>query len=244
MKYLGFVSGNGDVWHGYADILVKRSVVKIAYKTDDGDGSGEPLNKRRRTESTEDEEDAFSDESCEFENIDEVKKDVIDSHTLSQGLAQTIVNAFCEAKKDSALSNLFIPSFITTGQNLKICMYNCDIDRLVMTKNLDLFLVEDHGSVPFLNLKTIMCLWYVLNFDIAFDTMEPESEALLEFLKKYYKSNFEELAGHQYSAYKENCTKPMTAKMGRRGCQDYQYEISPDFFCEPCCICCKKNDYE
>lgn len=204
---------------------MKRSIVKIGLENDE-DGGGEPLNKRMRTGSTGCDDGSASDESYDSDSSVEVKKDVIGSHAISQGLAQTIVNGFCEAKNNQSLSRSFIPSFIATGENIRICMYNCCIDRLIMTKDLDLFFSECDSSVPILNFKTVLSVWFTLNFDFYFDKIDPESESALEFLQWYKKSNFKEHAGLKYSMYKENCTKPMTTKATEKR---INYEIGSEF---------------
>ena len=209
--------GNGSVWHGYADILVKGSVVKLNLEDSDddddnadhdvlGDESGEPVQKRMRIGSIGYDGNS-TDES--FDSIVEVKKDVIDTRAMSQGLAQTIVNAFCEVKKNPSMSNTFIPSFIATGKSIRITMYNCEIDRLIMSEDLKLFSV-DKESQPILNVSTILSVWYALNFDIFIDKINPESEIYKEFLTVYKKSNFIKHARHKISVYRENCDKPMT----------------------------------
>ncbi|XP_060565431.1 uncharacterized protein LOC132724568 [Ruditapes philippinarum] len=103
--------GNGSVWHGDADILVKRSVIKISCDDDLDNGSGEPEKKRIKIGSIGDDDNSTSDES--FDSTIEVKRDVISTRAMSQGLAQTIVNAFCEVKKSPSLCNTFNSSFIT-----------------------------------------------------------------------------------------------------------------------------------
>lgn len=198
--------------HLYADILVRRSIVKIKLEDDEEDGSGEPLHKKMRIGSTEDNEGSDSDESSDSDSIVEVKKELTGSHAISQGLAQTIVNGFCEVKKNPSLSRSFVLSFVATGQNLRIFMHNCGKDRLIMTNDLDLFFSESSRSVPILDFKTILSVRYTLKFDI-FDKMEPESESSLEFLQFYNKLNFKEQAGLKYSTYKENCTKPKKGKV-------------------------------
>ena len=200
---------------------MNRSIVKIAVKEDEEDSSVEPLHKRMRTGSTEDDDGSSSDESHDSDSIGEVKMDIIGSRAISQGLAQTIVNCFCEVKRNPSLLRCFIPSFIATRHTVRICMYNCGIDRLIMTKDKDLFLAKG-----ILNCKTILSLWYVLNFGTSFDKMDSDSPSFFELLQQYKKSNFEEQASQKYSIYKDCCTKPMTSKETEK---HMNYEISPKF---------------
>ena len=136
------IVGNSLVWHGYADIFVKRSIVKIAensnedtlddsYESSEELGSGEPSRKRRRTDSLGD--DSSSDESSIGSTIEVKKRDIDNQSALSQALAQTIVNAFCVANENNSFSNSFIPSFIATNRKVRICMYNCEQDVLFLT---------------------------------------------------------------------------------------------------------------
>jgi hypothetical protein len=115
---------------------VKGSVVKLSVNDENvDDGSGEPVHKRMRTGGIEG-DDSSQNESIDSDSTDEVKNDLTGIQVMSQGLVQTIVNAFCEVKKNPSLSNYFIPSFIATGKNIRITMYNCEIDRLIMSKDL------------------------------------------------------------------------------------------------------------
>jgi hypothetical protein len=222
---LFFFSGNGSVWHGDADILVKRSVIKISCDDDLDDGSGEPEKKRIKIGSVRDDDNSTSDES--FDSTVEVKRDVISTRAMAQGLAQTIVNAFCEVKKKPSLSNTFIPSFISNEKIIKMTLYNCEIDRLIMTKDLKLF-TYDNESKPILNFSTILSIWYALNFEIFIEN--PESEKYLE-LKE---SKIKEHARHKLSVYKDSCTKPFTPNEVEK---DVDFEIGFGGFCAPVSTC-------
>jgi hypothetical protein len=60
-----------------------------------------------------------SGECFDSDSVVEVKKDAINIHAVSQVLAQTIINAFAEVKKNKILSSSFIPSFIATSKLLE-----------------------------------------------------------------------------------------------------------------------------
>ena len=189
------------MWHGYADILVNRSVVKVTSEDDEENGRGEPLQKSMRTGSIGDDESSTSDEEYVCDSPVEVKQNAITSQAMSQILSQTIVNAFAEVNKDQELSNYFIPSFIVTSQVIRVTMYNCGLDYLLLSDDLDLF-IYDEGKVT-LNVTTILNLWYALNFENYFDKRS-------ELFPKCHTSNFKEQAGKRYKVYNEECTKPMT----------------------------------
>ncbi|XP_060560628.1 uncharacterized protein LOC132720493, partial [Ruditapes philippinarum] len=135
----GKLKSHGDVWHGHADILVKGSVVKVVSEendSDEEDGSSEPLQKKMRTESIEDDESSESGENYDSSVEKGEKKNGISDHALSQILAQTIVNAFAEVNNNQKLFSSFIPSLIATSKVIRITMYNCKLDSLIMTDDL------------------------------------------------------------------------------------------------------------
>ncbi|XP_060599655.1 uncharacterized protein LOC132753228 [Ruditapes philippinarum] len=156
---------NPDVWHGHADILVKRSVVKVVSEENDSneeDGSSKQLQKKMRTESIEDDESSESGEDYDSSVEKGEKMNAISDHALSQILAQTIVNAFAEVSNNQKLFSSFIPSFIATSKVIRITMYNCKLDSLIMTDYLDIFKVI--GPKRVLNLSTIFKYLVCLEF--------------------------------------------------------------------------------
>ncbi|XP_060586821.1 uncharacterized protein LOC132742418 [Ruditapes philippinarum] len=214
--------GNGDVWHGNADILVNGSVVKIG--AEDDNGSGEPVRKKmRRTESLRDDEteNTFSDESHVSDSVVET----IGCHATSQVLAQTIVNAFTEVNKERKLANSFIPSFIATSEVIRITMYNCGLDSLIMSADLDIFKYDRDKTT--LNVSTILNVWYALNFNNYFDE---RNELFPKFEILYKKSNFKELTDKVYKIYNEKCTKPMTETERNK---IIRFEISLESYASP-----------
>lgn len=129
----------------------------------------------------------------------------MNDRAVSQVLAQTIVNAFSEVNMNSTLSSCFIPSFLATSRAIRLIMYNCDLDSLIMSEDLKLFIVENNQVS--LDVSTILSIWNALNFQNNFDktkSLSPEFQAI------HHKSNFREQAGKKFGIYKEKCTKPMT----------------------------------
>lgn len=120
----------------------------------------------------------------------------------SQVLAQTIVNAFCNAKKNNSLSNLFIPSFLVKGSEVSFHMYNCDQDKL-LTSEPQMLCREDDVDVYKLNINTILYIWIALHFDI-FDSKVEE-----KLQENFPCSNFKAIVGSKYQIYKEKMTRPL-----------------------------------
>jgi hypothetical protein len=195
------ISGNGSVWHGFADLFVDKSIVKVAEVTDDTD---EPIEKRRKYDNYDDDSD--SGRSFESNSEFKVKRDCIGAKDISQGLAQTIVNAFCEVQKNVTLKNTFIPSFIISYKYIKIAMYYCELDRLILTPDLRLLVKLDAIQEPFLDFSTILTVWFALNFEIFVDKQEIFEEVMPV-------SNFQKLAGSRLPFYKNLCCKPMVEKV-------------------------------
>lgn len=95
-----------------------------------------------------------------------MKEDCIDARSIPQGLAQTIVNAFCETQKGHTQNKTFIPSFIASCKHIKITMYSCDLDRLLISPDLRLFVKLDVNQNIILDFSTVLSVWFALNFDI------------------------------------------------------------------------------
>jgi hypothetical protein len=144
---------------------VKRSVVKLEKRAYKEDGSGEPQHKKMRTECIGD----VSSSSYEFYDSIEEQKDAISGHAVSQVLAQTIVNAFSEVNKNRMLSSSFIPSFIATSKDIRIIMYNCELDSLIMSDDLKMFIYDDVIGKNTLNVSIFLSIWYALNFENYFE---------------------------------------------------------------------------
>ncbi|XP_060606107.1 uncharacterized protein LOC132758449 isoform X2 [Ruditapes philippinarum] len=214
--------GNGDVWHGYDDILVNRCLVKIGTEDNKVDGIDEPEDESGEEESS------TSDECYVSDSV--VKNDAKGYQTMSQALAQTIVNAFSEVNKNSELSCSFIPSFIATCKDIRITMYNSGFDSLIMSSNMKIFMSHDNKTI--LNISTILSVWYALNYDNFFDKVVEGDELFPQFHSEilYKKSNFKEQAGEMYEIYKEKCTKPMTET---KRDQDVVFKISTESFTGP-----------
>ena len=179
---------------------MKRCVVKIVTEDDKDDGSGEPPQKKMKTVGSEDGDSSSSDEHHICESQVEVKKDVFSCNAVSQILSQTIVNAFAEVNKNEELNSSFIPLFIASSKAIRVMMYNCELDSLILSDNLNIFM-HDNQVKTILNVTTILSVWYALNFESCIDN---SNKHLL------CKSNFKEQAGNKFGIYKENCTKPMT----------------------------------
>lgn len=229
------------MWHGNADILVDHSVVKVAEQTEaeavsseTGYNSdtleyqaGEPARKRIRTDHTG--SDGKNAESSEDEEILSTAVDLSGNdympngpnkisftkcrpnETLSQVLAQTVVNAFSQVKKRKELQNYFIPSFLASDRYVTIHMYN-PVDDVLLTQGQAMPLWQDTGE---LNRSNILCIWMALHM-LDFSRCSPGQADQSNF---YEKSNFHALVGNSLTEYKNNLAMPL----GRQESDDVHY---------------------
>ncbi|CAC5386264.1 unnamed protein product [Mytilus coruscus] len=208
--------GNPAYWHGYPDILLDRSTCTVKVDMDESCETEEtqeyewpePVAKKQRLlEQTNDtgeegsiltlKPDIFT--TCE----DQFFKTEI---TLRQSFAQTITNAFYQVKQKPKLQSLCFPSFLTADNKVRIIMYNCEQDRLYISKDMYLFdTLCDHG----LNVGTIVSIWLALNFE-NFQNEVDEEDLTAIALKK---SSFQEkLPDTALSVYKHQLYRHLPRK--------------------------------
>lgn len=237
---LFMLSGNIRVWHGDADILLDHSVVKIELctetdvATEDYSSSTleyqEPPPKKTRLDSS-----GSGDAECSRSGSEvgeqetllvEVKKgdnnympqgpkdiNIFDAkpiETLSQVLAQTIVNAFLQVKQKETVNNYFIPSFLASDKYVTIHMYN-PVTDVLLTQGEAMALFREDGKhlLP----GSILSIWMALNMGF-FSEYSP-----FQALKLYEKSLFHSLVpDHILEIYKEELTMPL-------GTQNRPYRI-------------------
>lgn len=182
--------GHNAVWYGQSDILVKRSIVKIHKDALDMLG-------------------ALSIDDCDEEldlsfcsNIVEIKTEDTKKKLKSfyQAIAQTIVNAFVEYGRDNSLFDKFIPSFLATEKTIRIIMYNCKFDKLLVSDEFDIWKPDRT-----LNLESMMLIWVALNryVDDSFETTK-------HLLQNTAESRFKEAVGEAYQFYLNGVTRPVT----------------------------------
>ena len=109
-----------------------------------------------------------------------------DNKTLSQVLAQTVVNAFFQVMANPYLSGYFIPSFLASDKHVTIHMYR-PFDDTLLTQ-AEAMPIITNGE---LHSNTILCIWLALNM-LNFPRGFPEQEDESEF---YPKSNFAHFVG-------------------------------------------------
>lgn len=112
----------------------------------------------------------------------------------SKVLAETIVNAFCSARRNKSMSNLFIPSFLVRESDASVHMYNCNEDKLITSAPLPLW--RKHKGESVLNINTILYIWIALHFDV-FDT-----SCTNKLQEHFPKSKFQTVVGDQYEIYR------------------------------------------
>ncbi|VDH92719.1 Hypothetical predicted protein [Mytilus galloprovincialis] len=203
--------GNHNVWHGHPDIRIDRCLVKIGTEVDEcGEDKFEneltdPVAKKVKIEDnvteTRDWDDSSELNGNVYNEIHMRKHNV--ENTLDQVFAQTITNAFYQAKDNPELKNLFIPSFLATDEKVQILMYNVENDRMLKSQDMELFSdTSDNG----LNNGTVICIWMALNFmDFQQKDLENEFEAI-----RFEKSGFQEnLPDDILSIYQSELTSPL-----------------------------------
>lgn len=192
--------GHKRVWHGIADIVLLKSVVKIS--TEDNDDSENDSDstvdlscasppKQRKTSGSESEEDSLT-------SIVEVKlQKSKNKKSKSQALSQCIVNAFCEAKRDKTLFDKFIPSFLATEEYIRIILYNCSSDILLLSEELPIWKEAE------LDTRTLLQVWLFLNFE-KFEVLAPGF-----IYEDMPSSQFKNVVRDVYSVYLEKVTRPL-----------------------------------
>jgi hypothetical protein len=210
------VLGHIDVWHGYADILVEKSSVKVVQVSSDEDESDESVAKKMkdgdgepgRQRSSDGDREPRQQRSPEGDDTSEESIDLNDTlsleetamnEALPQVFAQTIVNAFCEVKKNPKLEDYYIPSFLATTTTVSVHMYNCKRDRLFSSVDLPIF--DDSGKD--FNFGTIITIWLSLNFD-RLANIAPDDE--LE-IRGNPRCHFRSAVGDSYKLYQTELSK-------------------------------------
>ena len=158
------------------------------------DGDGEPRQQRSS------EGDDTSEEAIDLNDTMSVEETAM-NEALLHVFAQTIVNAFCEVKKNPKLEDYYIPSFLATATNVSVHMYNCKRDRLFSSVDLPIF--DDSGEE--LNFGTIVIIWLSLNFDRLANII-PDGE--LEE-RGNPRCNFKSAVGDSYKLYQTELSKPL-----------------------------------
>ncbi|XP_063397760.1 uncharacterized protein LOC134682093 [Mytilus trossulus] len=206
--------GNPDCWHGYSDILIDKSTVKVdidkSCETEETEEYEwpEPVAKKQRllekTNGTCGEGSIFTPKGDTFTMCED--QSFKTEKTLRQSFAQTITNAFYQVKQNPKIENLCIPSFLASDNKVRIIMYNCEQDRLYISEDMYLFdSLCDHG----LNVGTIVSIWLALNFE-TFQNEVDEKDLTAIALKK---SSFQEkLPDTVLSAYKHQLFRILPTK--------------------------------
>ncbi|VDI51996.1 Hypothetical predicted protein [Mytilus galloprovincialis] len=189
-----------DYWHGYPDILIDRSTVKVDMDETqeyEHDELPEPDQKKQRllehTNGTDGEgsiltlkHNIFT--TCEDQFLKTEK-------TLRQSFAQTLTNAFYQVKQNPKLQNLCIPSFLASDNKVRIIMYNCEQDRLYISEDMYLFdTLCDHGF----NNGTIVSIWLALNFEIFQNEVDEEDLTAIALKKSSFQGKLPDTVSSVY----------------------------------------------
>ncbi|XP_071179139.1 uncharacterized protein [Mytilus edulis] len=164
--------GNYLVWYGNPHIMVDRSTVNVQIEESESDDENkdneqrEPRTKRLKMVVDANQQSKInSGADCEDSYRHRV---LLEDHTfrneksLRHAFAQTITNAFYQAKQKPELEDTFIPSFLVSDVKLKILMYNCKRDRLYISEDMLLF---EAWSENGMNVGTMVSIWLALNIE-------------------------------------------------------------------------------
>lgn len=218
--------GNWKVWHGRTDIILKNCIIKVETEPNDDEDEGE---KFARVESASKKR-KLEEDSRELSSIAEVNLDkTYFNNTWSGALADGIVNAFCEANKNKSLSNEFVPSFYVTEKDIRIIMYNCELDILHVSDEMEIW--GELGDM--LNINTLVLVWLALNIDNIDMEFPP---IILEITPhSEFKNVIEDDA---YSIYLQNMSKPLEQKPEKIQPETVTpFRKSDNFFCIGETIC-------
>ena len=130
------------------------------------------------------------------------------SPTLSQVLAQTIVNAFYQVNEHPELQGRFIPTFLASEKYVTIHMYNPTLDVLLtQQKAMPLWVAGER-----LDYATILALWIALNMHRFSKGLPNDSEDFESSL--YRKSNFHALNKDNLRFYQNDIKRPYHLSSG------------------------------
>ena len=130
------------------------------------------------------------------------------SPTLSQVLAQTIVNAFYQVNEHPELQGRFIPTFLASEKYVTIHMYNPTSDVLLtQQKAMPLWVAGER-----LDYATILALWIALNMHRFSKGLPNDSEDFESSL--YRKSNFHALNKDNLRFYQKDIKRPYRLSSG------------------------------
>ena len=238
------------MWHGWGDILVGQSVVKIQTqqnnnKEDDSSeftqdysyvpGSWEPCVKRTKVESTcseppdigfcEDEENEYTSAIDDGNYMPLGPQSICHSttlynETLSQILSQTITNAFLQVKINPKVKNHFIPAFLASEKYITIHMYN-PVDDILLTQSRAMPIFEDNQ----LNPLTVLSVWLALNI-LRFSVYPPDDKSVQKSTFHTIKqSDFHTIVGNRLDIYKNDLTSPVDidSHCSKSDCNDVWY---------------------
>ncbi|XP_053403915.1 uncharacterized protein LOC123555976 [Mercenaria mercenaria] len=219
--------GNREVWHGYADIIVENSVVKVEASKNCQDESneqndcdpgnryvkrvesGEPVQKRQKTSSIDIPSNASdcslsSDKDLDYEssqNIVEVEQAPSGKLPFYQALAQTITNAFLRVNElpGCEVEDLLIPSFLATEKFVRIQMYCCSKDLLLISEDLPLF----DPATGDLDISSVIYLSLAMNSHFPAKDLGLMGEKPSKF--REYVTKFD-----KYSCFSDGISQPLT----------------------------------
>ncbi|XP_071178407.1 uncharacterized protein [Mytilus edulis] len=207
--------GNPDYWHGYPDILLDKSTVKVdidescceTEEIEDNEWT-EPVAKKQRflerTNGTDGEGSALTLNPDIFTTCED--RFFKTEKTLRQSFVQTITNAFYQVKQKPKLQNLCIPSFLASDNKVRIIMYNCEQDRLYISEDMYLFdTLCNHG----LNVGTIVSIWLALNFEIFQNEVDEEDLTAIALKKSSFQGKLPDTV---LSVYKHQLYRNLPSK--------------------------------
>lgn len=185
-----YFTGNTSVWHGQSDILVQKSIVKVDIEHVDEEVA-------RCTLADQNDEEA---DTLDCSNI-------VGPKSKSQAIAQTIVNAFVESSNDKSVYEKFVPSFLATEKHIRIILYNCKLDVLLLSDELPIW---ENGNTT-LCMETMIFVWVALNNFV--NKLDNSAKHLLE---KTSECKFKDVVGEAYQIYLHDVKRPCKRESKQR----------------------------
>ncbi|XP_053407484.1 uncharacterized protein LOC128559538 [Mercenaria mercenaria] len=194
-------------WHGRADILLMDDEIPLTVV---------------ETEGNEVDFDMVSVSSDSSVEVKKVKKgDDFTPESLSQLLAQAIVNSFVQKGKNPKSHNSMVPGIGLCSKRLIVSLYDCVDDILVTTGPIDL--QSQIGRFK-INLRTVIILWLALNHGL-FGNKTPK-----QYTK--YTAEFHKVVGPvQLEAYMNESEQPLKTRLDEGYSSKYFNDVSEEAGC-------------
>ncbi|XP_045211258.2 uncharacterized protein LOC123562717 [Mercenaria mercenaria] len=172
-------------WHGRVDVLLGEQVPVSVVEAAGDKGNADAVS-------------VMSDSWVEVE-----KDDTFSPESISQVMAQTIVNSFVQHKRNPVSSNSLVPGIGIYSKKMVVYMYDC-VEDILLTSGPVALHADMNASG--LNYRAIIILWLGLNYKLFGNATPPKY--------KHYTSDFHHVIGPvQLERYKQETEQPFKGKL-------------------------------